>query len=200
MSTRKIASCVNVRVNLGNYQHVELTQYSEEEIDYVNDAERIAKEDALSKDLADAIVRSLRALPDRVSKGAVEVAAFEELVKAGIPQWLVNNPIPNIANKAKKLEVVAKSDAKQNLDKVTSIVADVEKNTQVAPKTIDSIKQAEKVEKVNTDVLSTSEIKNKEVDLFEKTIDAGSTTIAPVASVGAKDSVQKTDDFDEMFA
>ena len=34
MVKRKIAECINLRVNVGNYQHIELTKYVEEEIEY----------------------------------------------------------------------------------------------------------------------------------------------------------------------
>ena len=41
---RKISECINLRINLGNYQHLELVKYGEEEIEYNNDEERINKD------------------------------------------------------------------------------------------------------------------------------------------------------------
>ena len=47
MSKKKIAETINVRINVGNYQHIELTKYAEEEIEYSSTEELQSKEDSL---------------------------------------------------------------------------------------------------------------------------------------------------------
>lgn len=103
MSKRKIADCVNIRVKTGDFQHIEIVKYAEEEIEYNNDQERIEKEDALTASLVESIMRSLHSIPERIGRGKAEVIEVEQAISKAIPAWLANDPVPNIANQAKKV-------------------------------------------------------------------------------------------------
>jgi hypothetical protein len=117
MSHRKISECINVRINVGNYQHIELTKYAEEAIDYSSDKERIAKEDQLRDDLMANLIRSMKAIPEKLGKGIEEAIEVEEAIKKAIPEWLENGPVPNIANTAEKKHIQNVSEQKSKKDK-----------------------------------------------------------------------------------
>ena len=102
MANRKISECINLRINVGNYQHIELTKYAEESIDYETDAERIAKEDQLRDELVDSLKRSMQAIPEKLGKGLEEAIEVEQAIQKAIPEWLENSPVPNLANNAEK--------------------------------------------------------------------------------------------------
>ena len=101
MSKRKVAVSHNVRINVGNYQHIDCTFYSEEEIEYDSPEERVAKEDAVNDDVVSFLIRSVREIPDRLGKKTEAVQEVEESIKKTIPKWLAEDPVPNLANKAK---------------------------------------------------------------------------------------------------
>lgn len=103
MSKRKIAGCVNVRIRAGDYQHIEVVKYAEEEIEYSSVAELKSKEDDLNSDLVDCMLRSLKATSDKLGKGKAEAIEIEQTLSKAIPEWLANDPVPNIANGAKKV-------------------------------------------------------------------------------------------------
>lgn len=96
---RKIARSVNVRVNVGNFQHIELTNYCEEEIDYSSQQDLLEKENALFNDLIDSVVRDMNSIPDRLGKKDVPIAQLNESITKAIPEWLEKDPIANLAKK-----------------------------------------------------------------------------------------------------
>lgn len=116
MSKRKIADCLNIRINVGNYQHIEITKYGEEEIEYANDAERIQKENSLRDDLLSSLINSMKTIPERLNKGVESAQEVEESIKKSIPAWLSSNIVPNIANMAKKQEIRVTAEQKDNRD------------------------------------------------------------------------------------
>jgi len=105
MLKRKIADCIDVLVNLGPFNHIQFTKYAEEEIEFDNDEERIAKEDSLRNDLVTRLLRDMDATTKMVGKGIAEVQKVEEAITEKIPEWLSNDPLPNIANVAKKKHI-----------------------------------------------------------------------------------------------
>lgn len=113
---RKIAGSVNIRINLGNYSHVEVIKYAEQEIEFANDQERIEKEDALDKDVIENVYRSLKFSTEKIGKGEAVSAEVEETLKKTIPAWLENNPIPNLVNPAAKREVQVAALQKEEID------------------------------------------------------------------------------------
>jgi len=102
MSKRKIADCVNIRIRVGDFEHIEVVKYAEEEIEYTDAQDRIAKEDALTNSLVDSVMRSLMSIPERLKKGKTQAIEVEQKIMKAIPAWLANEPVPNIANGAKK--------------------------------------------------------------------------------------------------
>lgn len=125
MSERKISECISVRINVGNYQHIELTKYAEEKISYNSDEDRINQEDNLRDDLVASLVRSMKSIPEKLGKGAENAVEVEEAIKKAIPDWLENGPVPNIANNAEKKHIqntaeqkAHKEDLEDNLSEV----------------------------------------------------------------------------------
>jgi len=100
MTEKKIAECINVRVNVGNYQHIELTKYAEKTISYNNEEEMVRKEDELTEELVANLIRNMRRIPERLGKDTTAVIEVEESIAKVIPEWLQNGDVPNLANKA----------------------------------------------------------------------------------------------------
>jgi len=94
---RKIAESINLRVNLKNFQHIELVKYAEEEIEYNSKEERIKAEKALTTDLVESLQNSMQIIVDGVGKGRKEVVEVEDAIIQTVPEWLDNKNIPNIA-------------------------------------------------------------------------------------------------------
>ncbi len=116
MAKRKISECLNVRINVGNYQHIELTKYAEEEIEYSSKEDLVSKEDSLRDDLISSMIRSMKSIPERLGKGVESAQEVEQSIKKAIPEWLANGHVPNIANNAKKSDIKICSEQKANKD------------------------------------------------------------------------------------
>ena len=110
---RKVSDCISVRINVGNYQHIELTKYAEETIEFSSEKERIEQEDNLRNDLIESLKRSMKAIPEALGKGIQSAIEVEEAIQAKIPEWLEQNPVPNIANANKAQTQVLRSAAEQ---------------------------------------------------------------------------------------
>ncbi len=125
---RKIAECVNLRINFGNFQHLEFVKYAEEEIEYTTDAERIEQEDKMRNTLVSNIIRTMEEIPVLLKKRANEtkslvvdqniadIQKIDEAVKSRMPDWLKNGDIPNIANQALKREIQVTAEQKAIID------------------------------------------------------------------------------------
>jgi len=156
MSKRKVAVSHNIRVNVGNYQHIDSTFYAEEEIEYSNEQELLAAQDKLNDDVVLYLIRSLNALPERLGKDTNAVQEVEESIKKAIPEWLEKDPIPNMANKAKTNHQKVVSEQKQSKDK------------EVAPTkvNVESPKKTAKVEKIDAHEVDDLMQASSEFDLF----------------------------------
>ena len=132
---RKISACLNVRINVGNYQHIELVNHAEEEIEFDNDAERIAQEDQLTSDLTSYIVRAMRNIPAKLGKGIENAQQVEEAIQKAIPDWLAKGPVPNIANQPRVVADKVASEQKENAASVNRIIAE---DKPVATKSVDN--------------------------------------------------------------
>jgi len=99
MECKKIAETINVRINVGNYQHIEISKYAEKEIAYENDAERIEKEDQLTQELLDNIIRNMRTIPERLGKDTKAVEVFEDRLTKTLPDFMKGSEEPNLAKK-----------------------------------------------------------------------------------------------------
>ena len=186
MSKRKIAECINIRINVGNYQHIELVKYAEEEIEYTSDADRQQKEDALRDDLISSVKRSMKAIPEKLGKGIENAVEVEQLIKKAIPEWLANGPVPNMANTAKKTEVRVAAEQKEQKDKAESLV---NAEAEVKPSAVE-------VKSGDDDVSDSA--------LFEDTFDVqsnaeASSPVVAVASSTETSEKPKDDLFDDEF-
>jgi hypothetical protein len=162
MAKRKISECINVRINVGNYQHIELTKYAEEEIEFDSTKERVEKEDILRDDLIASLVRSMKTIPEKLGKGVANVVEVEEAIKKAIPEWLAKDPIPNIANGALKQNNRTASEQlanKENLlkEEINKIKA-IEVREKIEPKTEVKAEVAREEKTEINDPLSNSEL------------------------------------------
>ena len=176
MSKRKISECINIRINVGNYQHIELTKYAEEGIEFSSDSDRIEKEDGLRDDLVASIMRSMKAIPERLGKGIDQAIEVEEAIQKAIPAWLENGPVPNIANGAKEKVIKVTAEQKDNKDSQIPVV-----DTKID-------KEDVQVEVVKTSESTTSVSEEDVHDLFEDD--------APSTNTEAKKEVEKEKDVD----
>lgn len=157
MTTRKISECINVRINVGNYQHIELVKYAEEEIEFSSVEERMAKEDQLTLDLVASLSRSMKLVTESLGKGMAEVIKVEQSIKKAIPEWMKNGAVPNIANNPRKLEIqVAAAQEDQKAQEVAQ-------SAEVLLKSVE--KEEVKLEGKDDDA--------SEEPLFEDSLDAG---------------------------
>lgn len=100
-NTKKIADSVNIRINVGNYEHIDLTKYAEKVIEYESQEEMVKKEDELTEEIIVSLIRTMKKIPERLGKKTDAVEKFEDSVKKTIPSWLESGVEPNIANAAK---------------------------------------------------------------------------------------------------
>ena len=97
MDEKKIATSIDVLINVGNYEHIQITKYSEKKITYETPEEMVKKEDEFTSELTSDIIRTMRGLPERLGKKTDAVVVIEEKIQKKIPEWLANNPVPNLA-------------------------------------------------------------------------------------------------------
>jgi len=114
MAKKKIAETVNIRINVGNYQHIELSKYAEKEIEYENKEEMIAKEDKLTEELIENIVRNMRRISEKLGKETNGVSDVEERITKVIPDFMKGAEEPNLA---KKKVVQSEAEEKSNEEK-----------------------------------------------------------------------------------
>ena len=119
MSEKKIAECVKVLINLGNYQNIEIAKYAEKVITYETKEEMIEKEDELTVELVNNIVRNMKRIPEQLDKKTDAPKDVEDRMKKTIPAWLTAAPVPNLANSAKRMQV--ESSSNQSADKEWTI-------------------------------------------------------------------------------
>jgi hypothetical protein len=126
MNERKIAETINVRVNVGNFQHIEIVRYAEEKISYESDADRQTKEDSLHNDLVASVLRSMNKIPEDFRKDEKYVQKLEDSIGKSIPEWLEKDEVPNlasgqnVANYAKKEYNKKQAEIKDNKDNLES--------------------------------------------------------------------------------
>jgi len=204
MSKRKIADCINVRINVGNYQHIELTKYAEEEIEYSTDLERTQKEESLRDDLVTSLIKSMKAIPERLNKGVQNAQEVEESIKKSIPAWLANGTVPNIANMAKKQEIQVSAEQKSNKDEYSKDSAkdmDVFEDPKPNNNAKDEVKQVISIIDSTPDIPEVDKV--NESDLFEDD-KATVSAVVPETKVETKvetkaPSKDKKSEFDDIF-
>jgi hypothetical protein len=131
MNKRVISESINIRINVGNYQHIEITKQAQEEIEYETKEERLALEEDLSNDLISSVVASMRLVPQRLGKCIDNAQEVEDAISKAIPEWLENCP-PNLANVPKANSNKVASEQKVNKDSFASLVSDIVADTEVS--------------------------------------------------------------------
>ena len=105
MEKKKIATSVDILINVDRFEHIQITKYSEKEITYETPEEMIHKEDQLTDELIKDVVRTMKSMPEKMGDKAKSVGADEEWkdkLEKKIPTWLQDGAEPNIANTAQK--------------------------------------------------------------------------------------------------
>lgn len=153
MANRKIAECINVRINVGNYQHIELTKYAEEQVNYETKEELKLQEDSLRDDLISSLIRSMKVIPEKLGKGVESAQEIEEAIQKAIPEWLEKGPVPNIANIASKNNVSDAARQKDNKDLSSKNLAEVVKTTKIVNATPTETEETGKTEDEGTEDL-----------------------------------------------
>jgi hypothetical protein len=118
---KKISECINVRINVGNYQHIDISKYAEKTISYSDNEDMVHQEDQLTQELLDNLIRNMRTIPERLGKKTDPVPPFEDSIKKAIPEWLANGPVPNIANGAAKSHQTNLADQQAVKDSVIKV-------------------------------------------------------------------------------
>lgn len=200
MAKRKIADCINVRINVGNYQHIELTKYAEEEIEYSTDLERTQKEESLRDDLVTSLIKSMKAIPERLNKGVQNAQEVEESIKKSIPAWLANGTVSNIANMAKKQEIQVTAEQKSNKDDYSKDSAkDMDVFEDPKPESKEEMKQVLSIIDSKPDIPEIDKVDAS--DLFEEDKASVSAVVSEVkeAKEAKKISSDKKSEFDDIF-
>ena len=137
MEEKKIATSVDILINVGSYEHIQITKYAEKKITYSSPEDMIKQEDLLTEELTNDIIRTMRALPNKLGKKTSANTAIEEKISKKIPEWMQNNIEPNIANNAKTQHdknkanasakvVEAKEDIKEDFADKPDIASDID--------------------------------------------------------------------------
>ena len=101
MEQKKIATSVDVLINVGAYEHIQITKYAEKSISYNSKEEMLQKEDELTNELVADVVRTMRSMPEKLGKKTTANIEIESKIAKKVPEWLNGNVEPNIANQAK---------------------------------------------------------------------------------------------------
>jgi len=209
MNKRKIAGCVNVRIRTGDFQHIEVVKYAEEEIEYSSKEELISKEDDLNNDLIECVLRSLKSTAERTGKGKAEAIEVEQRLSKVIPEWLANDPIPNIANGAKKVLNTVSTKQKAEKDKEELAEKDLidgeitltgSNNQEDKDKKKKFNQYVKDVKDANT-AIDVKDAKDDVGDLFEEDNKTEKTekTVIPKSDKSDKSDVNKEDDGFDLF-
>jgi hypothetical protein len=140
MEEKKIATSVDLLINVGQFEHIQITKYAEKKISYDSQEDMIKQEDELTSDLVNDVIRTMRTLPEKLGKKTNAVSAIEEKIQKKIPAWLDSNEVPNIANGAQK-------QYDKNIAKASAQVENAKANQQEAQKDIDDLLGGEEASK-----------------------------------------------------
>lgn len=120
MNEKKIATAIDILINVDRFEHIQITKYGEAEINYASEEERKQKEDQLTAETIDDAKRSLDIIVKNLqNKGAQPVEAIKEKIVNKMPSWLEKGAEPNIANLAEKNFEKNKANAEADNEKAT---------------------------------------------------------------------------------
>ena len=69
---KKIATSIDVLINVDRFEHVQVTKYSEKQIEYRDEAERQQEEDKLTIEVTEDLVRSLSIMSEAIGGKTIE--------------------------------------------------------------------------------------------------------------------------------
>ena len=102
MEEKKIATSVDILVNIDKFEHIQITKYSEKKISYSSKEDMIKQEDQLTAELVEDLLRTMRGIGPQVGgKVTTAVTKMEDKIQKKMPTWLEEGKEPNIANLAK---------------------------------------------------------------------------------------------------
>ena len=90
MTERKIATSVEVLVQVARFESIRIAKYGEDKIEYSSYEERVQKEDELNSDLVADLVRTMRSLPDQLGKKTNAIVDIEEKIQKKIGEFYNN--------------------------------------------------------------------------------------------------------------
>jgi len=125
MEEKKIATSVDILINVGSYEHIQITKYAEKKITYSSPEDMIKQEDLLTEELTNDIIRTMRAMPNKLGKKTSANTAIEEKIAKKVPEWLQNNIEPNIANNAKTQHDKNKASASVKVEEAKADIKEV---------------------------------------------------------------------------
>ena len=99
MPTKKIATAVDILVNVDRFEHIKITKYAETVIEYDNDEDRKKQEDQQTLECIEDLIRGQDVIAKTI--GGKVVAPCEAMkMKIGkkLPDWMVEGPDPNLAH------------------------------------------------------------------------------------------------------
>jgi hypothetical protein len=165
MSEKKIAECVKVLINLGNYQNIEIAKYAEKVITYETEEEMIKKEDELTVELTNNMFRNMKKIPDQLGKKTEAPKDVEDRIKKIIPEWLTAAPVPNLANSAKKMQIESEGKQKTASDENKEWTIETITETPVA-KPQEEVKPTPEVKIEENDTKQDNTKQDNDMDLF----------------------------------
>ena len=153
MEEKKIATSIDVLINVSQFEHIQITKYAEKKIAYSSQEDMVEKEDNLTSELVNDIIRTMRSLPDRLGKKTEAIKNIEEKIQKKIPSWLEENPVPNIANLAKDKYERNISNANAKIEQKKPIAKELEKQVKdiIDPKTEETPIKTAKNESIDLD-------------------------------------------------
>jgi len=181
MEQKKIATSVDIMIKVANFEYIHVTKYSEKNISYENKDEMVSKEDELSKELVNDVVRTIRGIPEQLGKGRSAVTEIEEKIKTRLPEWLGSDPEPNIANNPSSVA---------NAAKINNDKAEAEIEAKSEEKKLSEKRESDIVENLFDDEPTKSTETDKNEDSLIESPKGG--------SEAAKSTVE-SNDFEDLF-
>ena len=180
MFEKKVATAVDILVNVDRYEHVKITKYCEAKIEYETEEERIQKEDQITLECISDLIRGQDIISKTIgSKVVAPCEAIKGKIAKKLPTWMSEGPEPNIANAALENhnESVARNDAKIEEAKEQIVEDSVEMESLLEEPQIETKENQESAEDVVTtedkppqqksnDSLSDDDLFGNDDDLF----------------------------------
>jgi len=108
---KKIATSIDILINVGRFEHIQVTKHGEADIEFENDDQRIKLEDQLTTETIEDGSRSLQIIVDVLGgKMEMPMKSIADKISKRIPTWLEDKNVPNLADTKFKKAVLEKGD------------------------------------------------------------------------------------------